>query len=88
MGWRELGRDPAVDRVADILLDADEDGEENEDARRVLSIESIDEIIVCADFEVLQLEDGFDEFVHLPWSLFARVLVSGSSDARNVNVVL
>ena len=76
MGRRELCRDPAVDRVTDILLDADEDGEDNENARRVLSIESIDEIIVGADFEVLQLEDGFNEFVHLLFSSCSLAFVN------------
>ena len=69
VGVRELCRHPAADRLSNILLHADQDGKEDEHARRILTIESIDEIIVGADFEVSQLEDGFEEFVHLPCSL-------------------
>ena len=50
VGGRELCRHPAADRLSNILLHADQDGEEHKNTRRILTIESIDEIIVGADF--------------------------------------
>ena len=73
VGRCELCRHPAADRVSNILPHADQDGEQDQYARCVLPIESIDEIIVVAEFEVSQLKYGFDEFIHRPCSVSVRL---------------
>ena len=60
----EVGRRPARDGGADVLLDADEDREDDDDAGRVLPVEPVDEVVVGADLEVAQLEDGANQLVH------------------------
>ena len=45
---RELGGAPAAERFADVLFDGDEHGEDDQQRRRVLTIQSVDEIVVGA----------------------------------------
>ena len=54
----ELGRAPAIDRGADVLLHADDDREEDEQGRGVLAAQAVDRIVVVTVFEVAELKDG------------------------------
>jgi len=48
----ELGRTPAVDRLTDELLGADEEAETDENDNRVLSTQPVHVVVVDAEFDL------------------------------------
>ena len=52
MAVRELRRTPAVDRLADKLLGADEEAEADQDDDRVLATQSVDVVVVDAELDL------------------------------------
>ena len=58
---REVGGTPAVDRVADVLGRADDDGEDDEKEDGVAMVKAIDEVVVVAHVHLRDLGDGVDE---------------------------
>jgi len=46
------------------LTSADEHGEQYQESKRVLAVQSVDEIVVKAEPEVTEVQYGFDKAVH------------------------
>ena len=57
----EVGGTPAVDRVADVLGGADDDGEDDHEDDSVAVVEAVGEIVVIPNVHLRHLEDGADE---------------------------
>ena len=57
----EVGGTPAVDRVADVLRRADDEGEQDHDDDRVAVMETVGEVVVVAHVDLGHLKDGADE---------------------------
>ena len=62
---RELGRTPAVDRVPDELLGADEESETDGDDDRELTTQAIHVVVVHVELELSDTQDGLEESFHL-----------------------
>ena len=58
---REVGGTPAVDRVADVLGGADDDGEDDKEENGVAVVKAVDKIIVVAHVHLRDFADGVDE---------------------------
>jgi len=61
---RELGRTPAVDRLADKLLRADQEAETHENDDGVLSTESVDMVVVDAEFDLTDAQHRLEQLLH------------------------
>ena len=57
----EVGRTPAVDRVADVLGRADDDREDDHEDDRVAVVKAVGEVVIVAHVDLGDLEDGADE---------------------------
>ena len=62
---REVGRHPAVDRLTDVLLRADDDGEHDEQGRREPVVETVGEVVVVAGCQVRHPAHLTENLVHL-----------------------
>jgi len=62
---RELCRTPAVDRLADELLRADQEAETDEDDDGVLSTQSVNVVVVDAELYLADAQHRFEELLHL-----------------------
>jgi len=60
----EVGRRPAVDRRADVLVGADDDGEDDEEQDRVAVVKPVDRVVVIARARARQLGNGRQHSIH------------------------
>ena len=60
----ELSRTPAVDRPADELLRADQEGKQDGQYDRVLPAQTIHVVVVNVELEVTDAQDGLEQTIH------------------------
>jgi hypothetical protein len=65
MAVGELRRTPAVDRLADELLGADQETEADENDDRLLAAEPIDVIVVDSKLDLVDAQHRFEQAIHL-----------------------
>ena len=62
----ELRRAPAVDRLADELLGADEEAEADEDDDRVLPAQPVHVVVVDAELDLADAQHRLEQLLHRP----------------------
>jgi len=70
-----------VHRLAEVLTSADEHGEQHEHGRRVLAVQSVDQVVVEVVLEAAQIDGRLHETVHLGTG--ARASAAATTDQFN-----
>ena len=60
----EVSRHPAADRLADVLLRADDDRERHQDGRRVAVMQPVREVVIVARLRLRHSADHSQDLIH------------------------
>ena len=74
MAAREVSGDPAADRLADVLLRADDDSEHDHDGGREAMVETVREVVIIARLGLRNTADHSYDLVHLCCRVTASAL--------------